>query len=68
MATTDQLRKAEQRQGPQLNDYSRDRYIQELEAAGHTGIRGLTKLELFKRVRENGIDIVPAWHTRRNED
>jgi hypothetical protein len=68
MATTDQLRKAEQRGGQMaLNDFSRDRYVRELEAVGQKGVRGLSKLELFKRVREVGIKIVPDWHRDRCE-
>lgn len=62
MATTDQLRKAERNTGLTLNAYSRDRYIQELEAVGQTGVRALSKVELWKRVRRARIVIVPDWH------
>jgi hypothetical protein len=61
MATTDQLRKAERKQGVMLNDFSRDRYIRELEAAGHTNVRGLTKTEAWIRIRNAGIQITPDW-------
>jgi hypothetical protein len=62
MATTDQLRKAERYQGLTLNAYPRDRYVRELEAIGQTGIRALSKIELWKRVREAGIQIKPDWN------
>ncbi len=61
MATTDQLRKAERSIGLTLNAYPRSRYIIELEAIGQLGIRGLSKVELWKRVRAAGIHIVPDW-------
>lgn len=62
MATTDQLRKAERRQGLTLNSFPRERYIRELEATGQTGIRSLSKIELFQRICKAGINIVPDWH------
>ena len=64
MATTDQLRKAERHTpgGLSLHAYPRARYLAELEAAGQTGLRSLSKVELYKRVREAGIKIVPDWH------
>ena len=62
MATTDQLRKAERNMGLTLNAYPRDRYISELEAIGQTGIRALSKVDLWKRVREAKINIVPDCH------
>ena len=61
MATTDQLRKAERVFGLTLNAYSRDRYIRELELIGQKGVRSLSKVELWKRVRTAGIIIVPDW-------
>ena len=62
MATTDQLQKASMRGGrPALNDFSRARYISELEAAGETGVRSLTKVQAFARIRELGIKIIPDW-------
>lgn len=61
MATTDQLRKAERGPAMPLNSYPRERYIKELEAIGHTGVRGLTKLELWKRVVAEKIVIKPDW-------
>lgn len=61
MATTDQLKKAERATGLTLNAYSRDRYIRELEAAGQVGVRGLSKVDAWKRVREANIEIVPDW-------
>lgn len=64
MATTDQLRKAERKSGLTLNAFSRERYIRELEAAGHTNVRGLTKTEAFNRIRDAGISIVPEWQCR----
>lgn len=64
MATTDQLRKAQQRSGLALNDFPRDRYILELEAIGQTNVRNLSKVELWKRVREAGIHIIPDWQKR----
>ena len=69
MATTDQLRKAERipASGLTINAYPRDRYIRELEARGWAGIRGWSKIELFSKVVELGIKIVPDWH-RKNED
>lgn len=64
MATTDQLRKAE-RHTPgtlSLHAYPRERYLAELEAAGQSGLRALSKVELYKRVIAAGIKIVPDWH------
>lgn len=62
MATTDQLQKAQRQTGIALNDFSRERYIRELLAIGQTGVVGLSKVALWKRVREAGIIIVPDWH------
>jgi hypothetical protein len=61
MATTDQLRKAEQGPAMPLNSFPRERYILELEAVGQKGIRGLPKLELWKRVIAAKITIKPDW-------
>lgn len=61
MATTDQLRKAQQNVGLTLNSFPRERYIRELEAAGQSNLRRLTKVELFKRIRAAGIQIKPDW-------
>lgn len=61
MATTDQLRKAERGPAMPLNSFPRERYIQELEAIGQRGIRGLPKVELWKRVIAAKIEIIPEW-------
>ena len=62
MATTDQLRKAENHVGrPALNDWSRERYIKELKVIGQVDLDKLSKLELFKRVLLAGIVIKPDW-------
>lgn len=61
MATTDQLRKAERGPEMPLNSYPRQRYIKELEAIGQTGVRSLSKLELWKRVIAAKIAIRPDW-------
>lgn len=63
MATTDQLRKAERGPSMPLNSFSRERYIKELEAIGQEGVRSLSKVDLWKRVRAAGIEIKPDWWT-----
>ncbi len=66
MATTDQLKKAECHQPGKLylNAYTRARLLAELKAIGQTGISGLSKVEIYKRVIAAGINIVPDWHAK----
>lgn len=56
MATTDQLQKAQQRVGLQLNDFPKSKYVSELKKAGFN-TKSLTKVEAYRLIKLHSIPV-----------
>jgi len=69
MATTDQLLKAQQKSGIQLNCFRAEHYAAVLQDAGHC-TKGLSKLKMFVMVKKLGLDGEVcrrfSWQSRQN--